>query len=200
MVNFIEFWYKTPMRYIILALAALPLLSSCSSVNPFGHFPLYEEESNIVAPNHTAADVLGQQLKARHSTTLPIIVQNFWNNHAPQHMSAFGRVIPEQISTRLIQLGFKVIQPRYGEQSTQDIMQGGSSETFLAGQNIDMPAIKKYAQGPHIILSGSYTRTANNVKIHARMTDSTSGAFIAAYDYTLPVTREIETLIALPSY
>ena len=188
------------MRYIILTLATLPLLCSCSTVNPFGHFPLYEESSNMVAPNHTAADILGQQLKARHSTMQPIIVQNFWNNHAPQHMSAFGRVIPEQISTRLIQLGFQVIQPHYAQQATQDITQGGSPETFLAGQDIDMSTIKKYSQSAHIILSGSYTRSANNVKIHARMTDSTSGAFIAAYDYNLPVTREIEALIAPPSY
>ena len=53
-------------------------------------------------------------------------------------------------------------------------------------------------QGPHLILSGSFTKAVNKVKVHARITDSTTGIFVAAYDYELPITREVEELINPP--
>jgi TolB-like protein len=193
-----------PLRRALMicaALGSLSALSACSAAALIGQLPLYEEDSNIVAPSHTAADVVAQQLKKRIHTGQPIIVQDFWNNHNPRHISAFGRVVPEQISTRLIQLGYQIIQPRYAQQTEligqQNIDPSSSSELFLAGQQQNLGNMKKYMDNPHIILSGSYTKATDQVKIHVRMTDSTSGIFVAAYDYDLPITREVEELMGL---
>lgn len=195
---------RPPLRRIATLCAALgciALLCNCSAAALIGQMPLYEEESNLVAPNHTAADVVAQQLKKRVHTGQPIIVQDFWDNHNPRRMSALGRVIPEQISTRLIQLGYQIIQPRYTQQSNlldkQGINDGSSSELFLAGQQQNLSNMKQYMDSPHIVLSGSYTKATDHVKIHARMTDSTSGIFVAAYDYEIPLTRETEELMGL---
>jgi TolB-like protein len=186
---------------ICAAFGSLLTLPACTAAMLMGQLPLYEEDSNIVAPNQTAADVVAQQLKKRIHTGQPIIVQDFWNNHNPRHISAFGRVVPEQISTRLIQLGYQIIQPRYAQQSAfqgqPDIDSSSSSELFLAGQQQNLGNMKKYMDSPHIILSGSYTKATDQVKIHVRMTDSTSGIFVAAYDYDLPITREVEELMGL---
>lgn len=186
---------------IFAALGSLSALSACSAAALLvGELPLYEEDSNMVAQNHTAADIIAQQVKKRMHTGQPIVVQDFWNNHAPQNMTPLGRVIPEQISTRLIQLGYQIIQPRYAQQNTQQIDPNSSPELFLASQQLSPTKYSQYTQGAHIILSGSYTKSVGHVKIHVRMTDSTSGIFVAAYDYTLPITREVEELISPPRH
>lgn len=190
--------YKSHFRKLALSFAVISLLSGCSAAALIGELPLYEEGSNMVAPNHTAADIVAQQLQKRVHTGQPIIVQDFWNNHAPQHMTPLGRVIPEQISTRLIQLGYQIIQPRYAQQTAQTIDPNSSPELFLAGQQLSTANLAKYTASPHVILSGSYTKSTDHVKVHVRMTDSTSGIFIAAYDYELPITREVEELMAAP--
>lgn len=188
------------LAMVCTAFCFMAPLAGCSAAL-IGQLPLYEEESNLVAPNHTAADVVAQQLKKRVHTGQPIIVQDFWDNHNPRRISALGRVIPEQISTRLIQLGYQIIQPRYTQQNNlpaqQGINDGSSSELFLAGQQQNLGNIKKYMDSPHIVLSGSYTKALDHVKVHARMTDSTSGIFVAAYDYEIPITRETEELMGL---
>ncbi len=191
--------HKRHIRHSLLALSALTCLSGCSgAVALLGNMPSYEEGSSLVAPNQTTADVLAQQINARARTGLPIIIQDFWNNHAPQHMSALGRVLPEQISTRFIQLGYQVIQPRYIQNAPATMSNEISPESLLASQQMNPQRYNELVQGPHLILSGSFTKAVNKVKVHARITDSTTGIFVAAYDYELPITREVEELINPP--
>ncbi|MAH05452.1 MAG: hypothetical protein CL561_07825 [Alphaproteobacteria bacterium] len=187
------------IRRSLLTVTAAVCLSGCTgAVALLGSMPNYEDGGNIVILNQTAADVIAQQLKARSRHTLPIIVQDFWDNHAPQRMSALGRVLPEQISTRLIQLGHQVIQPRYIQNNAMSLDSSASPESLLANQQMNPQRFKELTDGPHLILSGSFTKAVNNVKVHARITDSTSGIFVAAYDYEMPITREIEEMIYPP--
>lgn len=186
------------IRHVIITFSAALLLSGCVAATALmGELPLYEEESNITAPSHTAADIVAQQLKARMQGGMPIIIQDFWNNHAPQNMTPLGRVLPEKISTRLIQLGYQIIQPRFAQQKITTLDSHNSPEMFLAGQQLNPQRLAQYTDGPHVILSGSYTKSTDHVMVHVRMTDSTSGIFVAAYDYKLPITREIEELMGI---
>ena len=73
-----------------------------------------------------------------------------------------------------------------------------SPESLLASQQMNPQRFKELTDGPHLILSGSFTKAVNNVKVHVRITDSTSGIFVAAYDYEVPITREIEEMIYPP--
>jgi hypothetical protein len=77
----------------------------------------------------------------------------------------FGKVVTEQIAGRWVDLGFNVI---------------GGSGTAKAGQ---------------AVLGGQYARANGRVLINLRLIDAGTGRILAVYDYSVPISSEINDLL-----
>lgn len=92
--------------------------------------------------------------------------------------STISKMIPEQIGIRLSQLGYRMDLSRVAT---------GTDTNYLK------PSITT-GEKPDFILSGTYLRRRIEMDVNMRIIDVKAGRVIAAYDYIIPLTREVNDL------
>ncbi|GJL85810.1 MAG: hypothetical protein DHS20C02_15850 [Micavibrio sp.] len=132
------------------------------------------EDVNLAEKNYAAADYLVQQIVTFVPKSAPISVQPLTLVGEPAITSELGRKIPEQVGTRLIQLGYNV--------HLDETMAG-------AVQGIAMKERK-----PQFVLGGTYETLRRDVPINLRMVKASTGKVIGTFDYVLPRSGELRTL------
>lgn len=167
---------------VIVSLAlAMPLsLAGCETVllggAAGGLIAMQNGETiNLTEMNYAVADYLaGQTLNILNKRT-PIGLGVLSDAGEPQITSAFGRLVPEQIGTRLSQLGYNV-QIEY-----TDLFEGQKAPKM---------------QTPKALLTGTYTSGIKETDVNVRLVNLTSGQIIGSFDYVVPMTKDMQTLIA----
>lgn len=138
-----------------------------------------QEETNFLEKNYAVADYLIGQAKDRIDRNAVVIgAMPMTDTEHPGMDSKISRMIPEQIGVRLAQLGYKV-----------DLENVATSPHT----NYLKPAEGSLA-APAFVISGTFTRHRRDMDVSARITDSATSRVVAAFDYTLPLTRETNDL------
>ncbi len=166
---------------LILALGA-PFLSACVSATQVATGAagvvirdiFARDDVNLAEKNYAAADYLTQQIVTFVPKSAPIKVQPLTLVGEPAITSELGRKIPEQVGTRLTQLGYNV--------HLDETMAG-------AVQGIAMQERK-----PQFVLGGTYETNRREVPINLRMVKASTGKVVGAFDYVLPRSGEMRTL------
>lgn len=131
------------------------------------------EKINLIEMNYAVADYLaGQTLHTLNKRT-PIGLGILSDAREPQMTSAFGRLVTEQIGTRLSQLGYNV-QIEY-----TDLFEGQKA---------------KKLQEPKALLTGSYSAGLKETDVNVRLVNLESGQILGSFDYVVPTTAEMRTL------
>jgi len=132
---------------------------------------------NLRAKNYAAADYIIQQaatfIRKDRDVIRLIPLVNFRD---PQTPSDVGRLIPEQIAARLIQLGYKV------------------DDTHVASPSVQTGAVKTMMDKPAYLLNGHYMDDRPNLNVSLRLTQVQSGRAVGAFDYKMPTNRELREL------
>lgn len=156
--------------------AALPL-SACGAafLNMAAHEIFLDEDVNLLARNQAAADYMITQadtfIKDYHLIkAMPLTDQMEPRVHAP-----IGKIIPEQIGTRLAQIGYAVNLEEVTTEPDTNYMKPGT----LTGKT------------PDFILSGTYLRQSNKLEVSMRITERRTGRIVSSYDYALPMDSKI---------
>ena len=119
--------------------------------------------------NYAAADMLATQSRNMISTqtlfeTIPLV------NVGDKPMGpGLGRVIIDQIGTRFTQLGYQVVP-----------------DSTLTG--------KRAATGKAATIGGTYAVVGKKILVNLRLQQAGGGKMLGAYDYEMPITREIREL------
>lgn len=127
---------------------------------------LSEEEVNLLDVNYAAADYIVGQARGSLTSNSIVISKPLTESQNPVAPSKFGRIIPEQVAARMVQLGYKVKAA------------GAAPETRR-----------------HFILTGTYLRSDINVTVSLRLLDSQTEQMMGAYDYIIPINEEIDGLL-----
>jgi TolB-like protein len=167
----------------VLALA-LGSLTACTAafLDTAAHGIFTQEKTNLTEKNYAVADYLIGQAQTyinRHHDTIratPLADRN-----QPEMDSKIGRIIPEQIGVRFSQLGYSV-----------DLASVSTSEDTA----VLTPGTKRDERKPDFLLSGSFTRGRSDMDVSLRLIDAANNRVVAAFDYKLPLTRDVNDLAA----
>lgn len=168
-----------------LALFLLTLLSGC-----FG--PSYQtaQSSEFTAANYAAVD----KLVATPLTIdkgAPLLVATLVNIDAMNQSSRLGRLVSEQVATRLTQHGYQVVEMKL---RNNVYIREGTGELLLSR---DVRDLSKNHQA-HIVVVGSYAAAASYVYLTLKAVSVADNRVLAATNYLLPLTENNKALLAQP--
>lgn len=166
---------------LLTGATAFLLLSGCTAafLNTAAHGIFTQEEINFREKNYAAADYLIGQAQTyinRHRDY--IYAEPLGDAKQPQMQSDLGMMIPEQIGVRMSQLGYLMNLERVATSPDTNYLKP-SADTRVS---------------PDFVLTGSYMRHDTEMEVSVRLVDAKSARVIAAFDYMLPLTRQINAM------
>jgi TolB-like protein len=137
--------------------------------------------SNLLESSYAAADSLGRGLRFRGvSLDESILAASFVNIDDLTKSSTLGRIVSEQIASRLAQHGFKIIEVKLRQESV--FIKEGKGEFLLSREVLSLGATR----GAHAVLVGTYAVSRNFIFVSARVVRTEDNSVVTGYDYELP--------------
>ncbi|GAB2839650.1 FlgO family outer membrane protein [Pseudoduganella ginsengisoli] len=169
------------MRKLATLLCVPLLLAACSSfTSPPKEETNYATVSSnqFIASNYKAADALMAQLNGKLATDKPLIMATVVNIDALEQTTTLGRLISEQISTRLAQGKLNMLEMKL---RNSVYMKRNQGEMMLTREVNDMAQTHK-AQA---VVVGSYAETSDMVFVNVKVIQPNTNYVLAAHDYAL---------------
>ena len=162
------------------ALLALPLLlAACSSTPPKDEGNYSTVSSNqFISANYKAADTLLQQLSGKLVADKPLIMATIVNIDALDQTTTLGRLVSEQLSTRMAQGGLQMLEMKLRNSVYLKRNQG----ELMLTREIGEVATSHNAQA---IVVGSYAETSDMVFINVKVIQPNTNLVLAGHDYVL---------------
>ncbi len=179
---------KTTRNVLILSWLCL-VLAGCSFLI---------RDANLVRASYKAADYL---LKgAKDIMTLqprkngvypkqPILVTSFVNIDNLQQSSTFGRVIGEQIGSRIAQQGYKVIEMKM--RTSNIFVQRQTGELVLSRELREI----SLQHDAYAVVVGTYGESKESVYVTAKLIRAKDSVILSSYDYWLPVGPDTKQML-----
>lgn len=146
--------------------------------------------SNVLESSYYAADSLGEGLRFREfSPDASILVASFVNIDDLNQSSTLGRMVSEQIASRLAQQGFKIIETKLRQGSI--FVQKGKGEFLLSRELLNLSA----NQGAQGVLVGTYAVSEHFIFISARIVQTEDSSVIMGYDYEIPQNKTTRSML-----
>lgn len=170
------------LRNLAMIVGAAGILTACSAAfldtSALGIFQ--RKDINLTEKNYAAADFLIQQginfvNKGDLIKATPLSESN------EQHkVTKIAKIIPEEAGIRLAQLGYRL-----------DLAEVTSSPdaNYLKPQMIA-------GEEPKFLIGGSYLRRRLEMDVSLRITEVKTSRVVAAFNYTLPMNRDINEISA----
>ena len=179
-------------RLLALTASALCLgLSACATDGSRSE-PTYEAaaRNELVSTNYRAADVLLGQLRNLDNEG-PMLVATLVNIDALERSSTLGRLVSEQVAARFAQQGRAMV-----ELKLRHTMYMRRTEGELALTREIAEVARQH--NARAILLGSYGLSGDMVFVNLKVVQPGNNLVLAAYDYALPLNREVRSLLGLP--
>lgn len=171
---------------LLLLLALTGAQAGCASKTQPQQTPLptakltaMPNDGGMLSANTRAADQLASILAGRMETAYGILTTSLVNMDDLAEAPHFGRMLMQQISSRLSQHGFKMIEARLAD--TMIINKQGE---FMLSREAGARLAKEYSA--YAVLVGLYSRVGNHLYISTRVLRLGDSAVLAAYEYSLP--------------
>lgn len=145
--------------------------------------------SVLVASSHYAADVLHNMLSARLSKESPVLVASMVQLDDLEKTSGLGRVVMQQVGSRLSQYGYRIVDSRL---RSSMVMRPHEGEFMLSR---DVARLMQTEYAAQAVLVGSYTESLSAVYFSLRLIRLDDGAVVAAHEYYLPNRGEVRNLL-----
>lgn len=162
------------------SLLALPLLLAACSSTPTRDEGNYSTISSnqFIEANYKAADSLMHQINGKLVPGQPLIMATIVNIDALEQTSTLGRLVSEQVSTRLAQGGLNMLEMKL---RNSVYLKRNTGELMLT-REINEVAQAHNAQA---IVVGSYAETSDMVFINLKVIQPNSNTVLAGQDYVL---------------
>lgn len=164
------------------ARVAVPNLPQAMPVDPPGG-------SLMLTSNTYAGDALHKMLLLRMNSGGGILTTSLVNLHDFNDTSAFGRVVSQQVGSRISQYGFRVIEARLAATMTMN----PQGEFILTRETA---RLLENAYDANAVMVGCYSAQGSNVFISLRVARLSDNAIMAAYEYYLPREGDVSRLLA----
>ena len=172
----------------IYCVACSGLLSGCvsypESTKPLTpHLSIDGTRSNqqsmlITKRTYSAVENLIEKSQVVIDRTKPLLVASIVNVNKLEESSGPGRMITEQISGRIVQLGYTTLEPKL----RNSLSIQGSGELILS-RDIKLLKSNYPAQA---VVSGTYAAGAEQVHINLKLIELSEGRILSSVDYVIP--------------
>ncbi len=188
-----------PLIYSALAASSL-LLAACetSPRAPLVSEPTYEQALNnsFNTANYTAVAELIKRYPGSsnasatntNASNAPFVVSTLVNIDQLEQSSTLGRLISEQVASRMTQMGYSVLELKI---RSGVYMKRNEGELLLT-REIKEVASTHNAQA---VVVGTYAESATLVHVNLKIVNPATSVILAAYDYALPLDKQIASLI-----
>ncbi|HQR04012.1 MAG: hypothetical protein JSR19_09700 [Proteobacteria bacterium] len=173
------------MKTIVALFCALAL-AACAG-------PSYQgaQNSEFTSANYAAVDKLVSATAVPIDKNTPLLVATVVNIDSLNKSSRFGRLISEQIASRLTQQGFNVVEMKL----RSDIyIKEGTGELLLSRDVRDLS--KNY--NAQVVVVGNYAVASGYVYLTLKAVTVVDNRVIAAVNYLLPLSENNQALLAQP--
>jgi len=157
------------------------------------------KDRDLVDASYVAADVLVGNIKdirmlgnVRQNDfypTKPILIASFVNIDNVQQSSTFGRMVAEQIGSRIAQHGYKVIEMKLRTNSVFIQTQNGE---FLLSRELHKIS---HQHDAYAVVVGTYGASKEIVYVTAKLIRVQDSVILSSYDYSLPVGEDTKRLL-----
>ncbi len=171
-----------------LAVAALLVLPACSNSPPKAVEPT--AANNMIFASYAAADRLIQTSLGGLNRAKPVLVTSLVNINRLGSSSGLGRVIAEQISSRLVSSGYSVVELKL---RNSILIEEGKGEFILSR---DVREISR-SRGAQAIIAGTYAVGADSVYVNVRLIRASDSNILSSFDYTLRMDDNILYLVGV---
>ncbi len=148
--------------------------------------------SPLTKANFQAADTLHAALAKRINRNSPMLVASLVELNDFDRSSTFGRLVSQQVGSRLGQYGYTVLDVRLGSDLVARRQKG---EFMLTRETARMLETRYAAQA---VLLGNYVVARNEVFVSLRVLRLDDRSIVAAHEYSLMNSGVVRTLLADP--
>ncbi|HDQ41697.1 MAG TPA: hypothetical protein ENN39_11815 [Desulfonatronum sp.] len=135
------------------------------------------------------ADALEDNLAQPLNRTKPILFTSFVDIDDLQTSSTFGRLLGEQVASRMSQHGYRVVELKLRQNSM--IISENAGEIVLS-RNLEDIRNSNEAQA---VIAGTYTVLDDSVIVTARLLSALDGAMLSTHDLTLKMSPDLHALV-----
>ncbi len=151
---------------------------------------------NLTENSYAAADMLAQQTQSRMTPHTPLRIAVLTDVTTPGETTAFGQQIANHLGSRFVQLGYNVQSVPLPP--TLMALQAGAAPVPLnptggAPQPAQTGVSPSSAKGEALI-TGTYSRMKDTIQVNLKVLQGADQKVIAAYDYALPMTRDLREI------
>lgn len=146
---------------------------------PSTAFVQKDASSPLLASSMEAADALHGMLAGRLNPGGPILPTSLVDLENLDNSSPLGRLVAQQIASRLGQYGYTVLDVRL----RSNIHFGESEGEFLLSRD---PKLLRPTYAAEAALVGTYSNTGGSLFVSVRVVRLIDSALLAAYEYSLP--------------
>ena len=189
-------WFRSILAAGLLLFGVPGLLSGCSDVYTGASFRDHaaqgQSDVDLVANSHRVTERLVDTSRQILDREKPIIVASLVDVTDLEQSSVLGRIVGEQISSRLTQLGYTTREMRF---RGNILVREGDGELALSR---DVQKISK-AQEAQAVVTGVYAVADNTVYVTLRLIRAHDSLVISSFDYSLPKNENISSLLEMDS-
>ena len=183
------------MRKSLAAAVAVLALSGCAYDGYYGNYGYYSEgwwgsQSRFVNANYDAVDTLAKSVSMPLRT--PIVVATVVDVDNLDHSSTFGRLVTEQVASRLAMLGYSPIELK---------LRGNLFVRAPAGELLLSREVSQIAQQHNapVVVVGSYGRGYSTAYVSLKLVAVADNQILAGTDYPIPLTENLRRLVGSDS-
>ena len=190
-------WFRSILAAGLLSVGVAGLLSGCSDVYTGASFRDHaaqgQRDVDLVANSHRVTERLVDTSQQILDMEKRIIVASLVDVSDLELSSVLGRIVGEQISSRLTQLGYTTREMRF---RGNILVREGDGELALSR---DVQKISK-AQEAQAVVTGVYAVADSTVYVTLRLIRAHDSLVISSFDYSLPKNENISSLLEMDSF
>ncbi len=164
-------------------LLVVVFLCGCVQLPPFYEVGSRPKTPPLIPLAYKAGDHLHRQLSGSDVAGYPMLAASFVDSTNVENTNDLGRLLSEQIASRLSQLGYSVTEMQLRSDELRILPQGGvlALSRDPARINTDVPA--------YSVLVGTYSIIERQIYVNARVLRAGDGVALASSDFSLPYVR-----------
>lgn len=177
----------------LLGLVSVGLLSACDRTrasNPFQDVVI----KDLKDYSYDGADDLVWKARRSLAASTPILIGTITNVDKLERSSTFGRIVTEQISSRMTQRGFDVteLKMRNSVNIKEGLNDPSESGEYLFSRDVQSIGGEHAAGGA---VTGTYAVAGSEIYVNLKMVNVSTGKLIAATDFSVPLTSNMRELV-----
>lgn len=178
-----------PSRILTLLFVAA-FISGCTNYAANNYNPAVSAptDTDLVRNSYNAAEQLLGGSQVPLSKDRPILVASLVSVANLESSSNLGRIVSEQITSRLVQLGYATREMKF--RGSFLVRKGGGQ--FVLSRQVQAISKKQEAQA---VITGVYAVARNGVYVTLRLIRAEDSTVISSYDYRLPMGPDMVALL-----